>query len=382
MLVDSLFDLIPECPNPAPVNVVPLYDWCKRTLVQMVPGTQLQCADVLACLTNNPDFIGTLLTSANGSIVINGHNIEVSSIWMNNNITVSLGGLNGCILTVGSTTLDLCSILTNVVYTIRDDSGTMIDIGNGDTLNVLGVDGMRFFVTPANTLTVGLPANRQHMQVLTRDDVNQVAYWNNNQCCAQTLSFDTATNLLSISGTNTVDLTSINTDNQVLALLGNILSISQLNGAPQAVDLTNVNEHTLGIAANILTIYGSDWVANDTADLTNVNEHTLGLVGNLLTIYGSDSLVNAVVDLQNVNEHTLSITGTGRGDLGETVVINIHGSDGNINNSVTIPRPDVATCTDVMACPGVQTMLADMASMLATIVNLQNQVALLQSQLP
>lgn len=177
---------------------------------------------------------------------------------MNNNIAVSLGGLNGCFLTVGSTTLDLCSILTNVVYTIRDDSGTMIDIGNGDTLNVLGVDGMRFFVTPANTLTVGLPANRQHMQVLTRDDVNQVAYWNNNQCCAQTLSFDTATNLLSISGTNTVDLTSINTDNQVLALLGNILSISQLNGAPQAVDLTNVNEHTLGIAANILTIYGSD----------------------------------------------------------------------------------------------------------------------------
>jgi hypothetical protein len=121
----------------------------------------------------------------------------------------------------------------------------MMDVGNGDTINVLGVDGMRFFITPANTLNVGLPANRQHMQVLTWDDVNHVAYRENNQCCAQTLSFDTATNLLSISGTNSVDLTSINTDNQELAIVGNILSITQLNSGPQAVDLTNVNEHTL-----------------------------------------------------------------------------------------------------------------------------------------
>ena len=211
---------------------------------------------------------------------------------------------------------------------------------------------MRFFITPANTISVGLPANRQHMQVLTRDDVNHVAYRENNQCCAQTLSFDTATNILSMSGTNAVDLTSINTDNQVLAIIGNILSISQLNGAPQAVDLTNVNEHTLGLVGNLLDIYGSDGVSNDQVDLTNVNEHTV------------------------------SVTGTGRGDLGETVVINIHGSDGNINNSVTIPRPLVATCTDVMACPGVQALIVDIASLVATCAALQNQITLLQNQLP
>jgi hypothetical protein len=76
------------------------------------------------------------------------------------------------------------------------------------------------------------------------------------------------------------------------------------------------------------------------------------------------------------------VTGAGRGDAWETVVLNIHGSDGNINNFVTIPRPDVATCTDVMACPWIQTMLADMASMLAQIASLQNQVTLLQGQLP
>ena len=166
---------------------------------------------------------------------------------------------------------------------------------------------MRFYVTPANILNVGLPLNRQHMQVLTRDDVNKTAYRENNQCCAQTLSFDTATNILSISGTNAVDLTSINTDNQELLLAGNILSITQLNSGPQSVDLTNVNEHTLGLVGNLLDIYGSDGLSNFQVDLTNVNEHTIGIVGNLLTIYGSDGVANAVVDLSQTNEHTLAI---------------------------------------------------------------------------
>lgn len=75
-----------------------------------------------------------------------------------------------------------------------------------------------------------------------------------------------------------MDLTSINTDNQELILAGNILSITQLNSGPQAVDLTNVNEHTLGLAGNLLDIYGSDGLSNDQVDLTNVNEHTLGLI--------------------------------------------------------------------------------------------------------
>lgn len=380
MPITSIFDLIPNCPNPAPINVVPFFDGCNWSLIQIPAGTT--CNDVLACFTNNPDFIWTLLTSANGSIVIAGNNIEVSTAWLDANVSVSLWGLTGCDLTIGTTTIDLCSIFSNIVYTFADAGGVMMDVGNGDTINVLGVDGMRFFITPANTLNVGLPANRQHMQVLTWDDVNHVAYRENNQCCAQTLSFDTATNLLSISGTNSVDLTSINTDNQELAIVGNILSITQLNSGPQAVDLTNVNEHTLWLVGNLLDIYGSDGLSNDQVDLKNVNEHTLGLVNNLLSIYGSDGIANAIIDLENVNEHTLSVTGAGRGDAWETVVINIHGSDGNINNFVTIPRPLVATCTDVMACPDIQTMLANMASMLATIGALQNQVTLLQGQLP
>ena len=105
------------------------------------------------------------------------------------------------------------------------------------------------------------------MQVLTWDDEQEIAIWNNNQCCAQTLSFDTDNNVLCISGTNCVDLTSINTDNQELALAGNLLSITQLGSGPQAVDLTNVNEHTISLTDNILSIIGSDGVVNATVDM-------------------------------------------------------------------------------------------------------------------
>lgn len=320
MPITSIFDLIPHCPNPAPVNVIPFYDGCNWSLIQIPTGAT--CEETLACLTNNPAFIGTLLVSSNGSLVINGNNIEVNETWLNNNINVSLGGISWSDLTIGSTVIDLSQIFTNINYIIRDDSGTMIDVGNGDTINILGIDGMRFFVTPANTLSVGLPADRQHMQVLTWDEVNGVAYWNNNQCCAQTLSFDPVTHVLQLSGTNAVDLTSINTDNQELSIVGNLLSISQLNGANQTVDLSQVNEHKLSITGN---------------------------------------------------QATRDTTG---------VFINIHGSDGIINNTVQIPRPAVANCADVLACPAVQNILTQLSNQLVMIGALQDQIALLQWQLP
>ena len=326
MPITSIFDLIPNCPNPAPINVVPFFDGCNWSLIQIPAG--VTCNDVLACFTNNPDFIGTLLTSANGSIVIAGHNIEVSTARLNANVTVTLWGLNGCDLTIGTTTIDLCSIFSNIVYTFADAGGIMMDVGNGDTINILGIDGMRFFITPANTLTVGLPANRQHMQVLTWDDVNHTAYRENNQCCAQTLSFDTATNLLSISGANSVDLTSINTDSQTLFLNGNILGITQLvNGVyinGPTVDLIDVDKHTLGVS----------WTWN-----TDV----------VICIYS------------------------------EANVAHIAGTE---NNCITLPKPDVSTCADVMACPGVQGMIADQVNLLNRLIALESQVQILEHQLP
>lgn len=348
----------------------------------------------------------------------------------------------GTLLTVGWTTVDLNAAIQTAYFTIFDWANST-QINFSDVLTLVGADGLTFTVPFNDAIQIWLPVPRQHMQVLTWDDINHVAYWENNQCCAQTLSFDTVTNLLSISWTNSVDLTSINTDNQELILAGNILSITQLNWAPQAVDLTNVNEHTLWLlgntlsiygcdwilnndvdltnvnehtltlAANLLSILGSDWVANATVDLTNVNEHTLWLVwnlldiygsdgisndqvnltnvnehtlwlvGNLLSILGSDGVVNFTVDLSNVNEHTLGIAGT-RWCPAQTgdVVITIYGSDGVANNSVSIPAPAVSCCDDVMACAWIQSILADIVILTNRIIAAENAIQLLQWQLP
>lgn len=318
MNVTSIFDLIPNCPNPAPANVVPYFDGCNRTLIS-IPEDCMSCQDVLACITNAPGFLGTLLTSLNNSIIINGNDIEVDVTWLQWAITVSLVWCN---LTVGSTTVNLCSILSTVAIYIRDAVGTTQTINDGDTINFIGLDGMVVTVTPTDTVNIGLPLLRQHMQVLTRDDVNQVAFRNNNQCCAQTLAFDCETNILSISGTNSVDLTCINTDAQTLFLNGNILGITVL------VDGVYINWPT--------------------------------------------------VDLSNVNNHYLTVQGTRETD----VEICIYNSIDVLQNCVTLPHPEVSTCDDVMACPGIVNMLADQVALLNRLIALENQVQILQGQLP
>jgi len=323
MNVTTLFDLIANCPNPAPANVVPYYDGCNWTLISIPASTS--CPDLLACISGSPGFLGTLLTSSNGSITIAGNNIEVNVGWLQSAINVTLVWTD---LTVGTTIIDLSAIFSGIEYHFRDGGGTIMDVGNWDTIDLLGIDGIRVFITPANTISVGLPASRQHMQVLTRDAVNQVAYWDNNQCCAQTLSFDTATGLLSISGTNTVDLTSLNTDNQTLFLNGNILGITQL-----------VN----GVYIN-----------------------------------------GPTVDLSDVDRHTLGVSGTRNTDVVVCIYSEANGAQlpWTENNCITLPKPDVATCADVMACPGIVNMLADQVATLNRLIALENQVQILQGQLP
>lgn len=372
-MTNTLSDFIDNC-WAIPANSIPYYDGCDWKFVQLPESGLNTCLDVQTCIDSQ--FISTLLSSADNSILIgvNG-SLTINPLILQSLINVQLVGTN---LSVGSTTVDLATILANWAFTIFDGSNSTT-INLGDVLNIVGIDGMRVLIPANDTIHIGLPTPRQHMQVLTWNEVTGEAEWQNNQCCAQTLSFDTATNIISISGGNQVDLTSINTDNQELALSGNILSITQLGSWPQAVDLTNVNEHTLDLVGNLLSILGSDGIVNDTVDLTNVNEHTLSLTGNNLSILGSDGLVNAVVDLTNVNEHTLAITGWW--DTG-WVFVSILGSDGIVNNTIQLPRPDVANCADVAACPAISSINAAIAALTVRVMSLENQVQTLQGQLP
>jgi hypothetical protein len=91
-----------------------------------------------------------------------------------------------------------------------------------------------------------IPGDRQHGQVLTWDANRGVAYWDNNQCCAQTLRLDETTGNLHISGTNSVWLGGLN--NQTLDINNNILCITQPSGGSQCVDLSETNNHSLEVA--------------------------------------------------------------------------------------------------------------------------------------
>lgn len=388
----SILDFLTKLPSPIPANAIPYWDWCDWTLITLPANGINSCEDVEACITAaGGSFITWLLTSSNDSIVLNNGDIIINAVVLQSLINVNLVGT---LLTVGWTTVDLNSAIQTAYFTIFDGANST-QINFSDMLTLVWADWLLFTIPANNVIQIGLPVNRQHMQVLTWDAINQVAYRENNQCCAQTLSFDTATNILSLSGTNAVDLTSINTDNQELAINGNILSITQLNSGPQAIDLWNVNEHTLGIAVgpapitstNLLTIYGSDGLPNWLpVDLTNVNEHTLHLNGNLLEILWSDGMVNATVDLSHVDQHQLAIYGNWECpydplDPGQ-VEIAIEDSTGTEINRVTIPRPAITCCQDVMACSWIQDIVANLVVLTNRIINLENAVQLIQGQLP
>jgi len=173
-------------------------------------------------------------------------------------------------------------------------------IENAATLQISGLDGMRFFIDmdPAsatyNMLVVGLPTNsiipdpnnqgapipgtRQHGQVLTWDAVNGYAYWDNNQCCAQTLWLDESTETLHISGTNSVWLGVLN--NQQLSYTENLLCISQPNGGSQCIDISETNNHHLVTYAGtanhyMLDILNSNNISQGMVSLEHMNNQTL-----------------------------------------------------------------------------------------------------------
>ena len=149
-------------------------------------------------------------------------------------------------LTIGSVTHDLSTIFTNNVYRNINDGVTLYQVDNQATLPIAGLDGLRFFIdgiAPNQQLVIGLPTNaivpdpnnqgapipgtRQHGQVLTWDAITGEAYWDNNQCCAQTLWLDVATETLHISGTNSVWLGVLNNQQINYVPGSNILCISQ-----------------------------------------------------------------------------------------------------------------------------------------------------------
>lgn len=276
-MFNTIIDFLDEVPNPIPANSVPYFDGCKWKLIKMPES--IDCDSLLACFDSA--VITSFLSSSNQSILINNNgNLDVNPNWIATNIPSSW---SSPILTIWDQSYDLSTLFqTNVYWTLQDSNWVNTVINNQWVLNIAWVDWMRFEIdtdvhsSTYNHLIVWLPTEalvpapytwalipgpRQHWQVLTWDEARQVAYWANNNCCAQTLEYDPETETLFISWWNSVYLWWI--DNQNLSLSWNLLSIENGN----TVDLSNVNNHTLSISWDQLSVINSDWTHTSTVTL-------------------------------------------------------------------------------------------------------------------
>lgn len=366
--VTSLFDLIPNCGSDLR-NVIPFFDGCDWKLIP-IPEWTATCEQLLDCIENDPCFIAGLFHSWNNSVIINcaggTPNIEVSSDWIKTAVQISLAADN-CTLHVGSNTVDLCPILNNFGITITDGL-TPFTIGSGDTINLVGLDGMRFITQPGNKIAVGLPGSAQHMQVLTWDDDNKRAVWANNQCCTPSMVFNNWE--ISTPGGGTVDITWLNSDNQTLdydpSVDKNLLQITLLTGMTgttpiygnvMGVNLTHVNEHTLWLVGNNLSIYWCTWVLHNTVVLSWVNRHTLTLSWNFLSIVSADWMVNDTEELI-VNNHVISLVGN---DL------TIANSNSTVSNTVSLASVNNHTLTKDIANPNIISLVNSLWTTISTL---------------
>lgn len=391
-MIETIFDLIDSLPNPIPANSVPYFDGCNWTLIEM--PASVACPDLLACI--DCPFIMSFFSSPNGSIIFNDLGacgaMDVNPAWINTNI---ISTWVSPILTIGTTSHDLSDIFTsNVYWTIRDHISPGFQINNTDTLSIAGLDGLRFFMDMDPTsptfqyLVVGLPTNaivpdpsnqgapipgtRQHGQVLTWDAINGYAYWDNNQCCAQTLRLDESTETLHISGTNSVWLGVLN--NQQLSYTPNILCISQPGGGSQCIDISETNNHSLAVYPGTADHYYLDLLNfNGTilshVSLEHMNNQTLSYdqvaAPNTLNISQPGGGIQSV-DLNRVNNHHLTLVGN---DL------SLWNSINELMTTVTLPSFD---CADVMACSWIQDMITDIADLVSRMDALETRVTALE----
>jgi hypothetical protein len=139
---------------------------------------------------------------------------------------------------------------------------------------------------------------------------------------AQTLTWNTGSNILTIGGGNTVDLTSLkdNTDSQALGLAGNMLSLTNGGSVSLAGYLDNTDSQALGLNSNLLSISGSAGTIDLSYLLDNTDSQSLSWVGGTRTlslngggsviIPDSDTTYSAGTGL-NLTGNTFALTSTG-----------------------------------------------------------------------
>ncbi len=235
---------------------------------------------------------------------------------------------------------ELNSILPNCAdgYVLTSSNGTFACVEDKDT------------DTDTDNQTLALQGTT--LGIANGNAVNLGAFLDNTD--NQTLAWDNATNTLSISGGNSVDLSDLS---QTLSLTNNVLTISD---SASSVDLSayldNTDNQTLSLSNNNLSISGGNSV-DLSAYLDNTDNQTLTLTGTTLAISNGNSVdftnwdTDATDDVKTLNDLTdvdtattapnngalLSFNGTNWAPVNPTTyTANLYTSDGTLTANRTV----------------------------------------------
>ncbi len=234
--------------------------------------------------------------------------------------------------------------------------GSWYDIATGNLayINNFNYDAMtnRLSITEGSTVhTVDLSDLQDNTdnQVLTLsanvlsiedgNSVNLAGYLDNTD--NQTISYNATTNVITLQNGGTVDLSDLqdNTDDQNISLSGNNLSIENGNSVSLAAYLDNTDNQTLGYNAGTNTLTLSNGGSVDLSDLEdNTDDQTLSISANRLYIESGNNVdLNPYLD--NTDNQTLSY------NAGTNVITLTNG--GSINLSDLQDNTDDQTLQEV-----------------------------------
>jgi hypothetical protein len=190
---------------------------------------------------------------------------------------------------------------------------------NGNTVSLSLGGGSFTLPTLTDTDQQTLALNGNVLSILNGNSVTLPTFTNTD---SQSLTLNG--NTISISGGNTITLPTLtDTDQQTLALNGNVLSI--LNGNSVTLPtFTNTDSQSLTLNGNTISISGGNTITLPT--LTDTDQQTLALNGNVLSILNGNSVT--LPTFTNTDSQSLTLNGN---------TLSISGG-----NSITIPTPTFA----------------------------------------
>lgn len=157
-----------------------------------------------------------------------------------------------------------------------------------------------------NTDDQVLTLSGNNLSIEDGNTISLAAYMDNTD--NQALSYNTSSNILTLQNGGTVDLTDLqdNTDNQTLSITSNNLAISGGNSVSLLPYLDNTDSQQLTLSSNNLTISGGNSVS--LAGYVNTDNQTLSLSGNTLAITGGNNV--SLAGYVNTDAQTLSLSGS------------------------------------------------------------------------